>query len=218
MSLRQAPAIERRHPYLTVVTLHEGIVDLRKNIPATDVVLLAATAMLVARTDLHPALSDLLLKAAKEVHGPGALLERAGQFPSPFHVDIPLSAEAERFHRSGVPFLYRYLPFWAATLADRMKVLLIPLVTLLLPLFKLAPLLYQWHVRSKIYRWYADLRSVENGMGDEPENRLREKLAWIETEVTKVSVPLSYADDLYHLRLHIALVREKLGAGPGPGG
>jgi hypothetical protein len=219
MDLRRAPAYVRIHPYLSLLTLHEGTLDLAKDIPPRDVHMLAVTAMLAARADIHPALSDLLLQASREIHGEGGVLEDPGEFPSPQHLDLPLSQDARRFHTTGLPFLYRYLPFWAATLVDRMKVLLIPLLTLLIPLVRLVPPIYRWHTSSKIYRWYADLRAIEERAQFEPPGPLLAALEAIDEEVSHVDVPLSYAHDLYHLRIHIGHVRRRLTDGnQGPAG
>ncbi len=148
------------------------------------------------------------------MHGSGGLFERSGEFPAPSHLDFPLSEAARRYYEFGPPLLQRYLPFWAANLIDRLKIMLLPLVTLLFPLFKIVPPTYRWRVRSRIYRWYRQLQAVDGRIARagpaEDLQALAKELARIEDEVARVSVPLAYADALYHLRLHIAFVREKL--------
>lgn len=213
-SFRRAEAYARRHRFLSAVTLPEGVIDLDSNIPPRDTRLLAPTVNLVVRTDLHPALVDLLLQAADKVFRNGGIFERTGEFPAPTHLCFKLSPEAERFFKYGPPFLQRYLPFWAATLVDRLKVMLVPLLALLLPLFKFMPPIYRWRVRSRIYRWYRELEGIELGhlaetTRDELDARI-EKVARLDEEVARVSIPLSYHDELYNLRLHIDLVRKHL--------
>jgi TRAP-type uncharacterized transport system substrate-binding protein len=214
VSLVRAEAYARRYRFLSRVVLPEGVIDLARNIPDRDVALLAPTANLVAREDLHPALAVLLLQAAKSVHGAGGLFEAPGQFPAPHYLDFPLSAAARQYFEFGPPLLQRYLPFWAANLIDRLKVMLLPLVTLLFPLFKIVPPTYRWRVRSRIYRWYRQLQAVDERIGKagpaQDLQALANELTRIEDEVARLSVPLAYADALYHLRLHIAFVREKL--------
>jgi len=134
-SWRRAKAFARRFHQMTIVTLPEGFVDFADNIPPQDINLLAATTQLVASEGLHPALIDVLLLAAQEVHGGGGVFEDPGEFPAPKHLDFKLSRETQRFYKSGPTFLRRYLPFWLATFVDRMKILLLPLVALLLPFF-----------------------------------------------------------------------------------
>jgi TRAP transporter TAXI family solute receptor len=214
MSLARAEAYARRHRFLSAVTLPEGVVDFQRNIPGGDVTLLAPTANLVARDDLHPALVVLLLQAAKKVHGGGGLFERPGEFPAPSHLDFPLSEAAGRYFEFGPPLLQRYLPFWAANLIDRLKIMLLPLVTLMFPLLRIVPPTYRWRVRSRIYRWYRELQEIDEriraaGPADDL-GRLETGLTRIEDEVRRVSVPLAYADALYDLRQHIAFVRETL--------
>ncbi len=214
MSFERAEAYTRRHRYLSSVPLPQGVVDLEKNIPPVDTILIAPTANLVVRKDFHPALADLLLQAATEIHGSGDVFERGGEFPSAKYLEFPLSKEAERYYKHGPSFLQRYLPFWAATLVQRMVVMLIPLVALLFPLFKIVPPTYRWRVRSRIYRWYKDVKAVDMGFeGDWSPERLSvylTELDRIEDEVNKIPTPLAYADKLYDLRMHINLVRERL--------
>ncbi len=214
MSLERAEGYIRRHRFLSRQTLPQGVFDPATNLPPQDVTLLAPTANLVAREDLHPALVDLLLQAADQIHGRGTVFARPGEFPSPRYVTFPLSSEAKRFFEHGPPFLRRTLPFWAATLVDRLKVMLLPLIALAIPLLRSMPPLYQWRMRARVYHWYKELRIVERSVGDgvdaEQMNHFRSELDRIEAEVQDVSVPSSYAKDLYHLRMHIDYVREQL--------
>jgi len=215
MSFARADAYTRLHRYLSEVTLPQGVVDLSRNIPSRDVKLLAPTANLVVGPSFHPVLVDLLMHVAGQIHERGDLFEQTGEFPSPRFLAFPLSKEARRIYENGPPFLQRYLPFWAATQIDRLKVLLLPVVALLLPLARSFPPLYRWRVRSRIYRWYKELRDVDpdaegEGRFKTPEERLAE-LARIESEVGKVPAPPSYAVELYDLRRHIEFVRERVG-------
>ena len=148
------------------------------------------------------------------VHKFGGEFEREGEFPTPKYLDFKLSSEAERFYKSGPPFLQRYLPFWIAILVRRVTMLLLPLVAVVLPLFKLMPLIYRWRIRSKIYRWYSKLRAFDpERHKSETTDRLQEYLVGlnrIEEKVSHLSVPLSYSEELYHLRMHVDMLRSKL--------
>jgi TRAP transporter TAXI family solute receptor len=213
-SFRRAAAYERNHPYLSSVTLAEGILDFGRNTPTNDCVLLAPTANLVARSDLHPALVPLLLKAIHEVHESGTILQAPGTFPSPKHVEYPLAATAGRYFQSGPTMLYRYLPFRAAAWVDQVKLILLPLCTLLLPFLKVAPPIYRWRIRSKIYRWYRVLREIDQklkrtGAATDLAEEIA-KLKRLDEELADVSVPLSYMEEFYNLRLHAAYVLQRL--------
>jgi TRAP-type uncharacterized transport system substrate-binding protein len=211
MSFAHAEALVRRYPYLSKLTLPRGAIDLVRDIPPRDVSLIAPVATIVARESSHPALTDLVLEAAREVHGKPGLFQRSHEFPNPDQVDFPLSKEADRFYKSGTRFLQRYLPFWAATLVDRLVVLLVPLVALVLPLSRILPVLYGWRVRSRIYRWYGQLKFLEEAWRRDPSSHPREEwvneLETLESSVNRVRTPLSYANELYILREHIGLVR-----------
>jgi TRAP transporter TAXI family solute receptor len=207
----QQEAYHRRFRFLAPVTLPAGIVDLGRNIPARDVALLAPTAMLVVRKDFHPALVPLVLAAATRIHGKGDEVSDPGEFPSESYCDFPVSEDARRFYKSGQPVLQRLLPFWMASLVDRTKVMLIPLVMLMMPLLRTAPPLMRWRTRRKIYLWYSDLREIDHKLvaglsGPELEQELA-RLKDIERQVAHVDVPLSYMEEFYHLRMHIALLQ-----------
>ncbi len=204
------------HPYLSPVTLGEGVVDLAANLPGGDVPLLAAAASLAASPELHHALIPLLLDAMAEIHGSGGYFAPPGTFPSSHFVDLPIAPQAEQYLTRGPSFLYRVLPYRTAATLDRLKILLLPFITLLIPVFKAAPPIYRWRIRSKIYRWYEDLKSIDEDLHGEPTEAdlddHRATLEELEEEVTGVKVPLSYMDEYYRLREHIRLIQRKLEA------
>jgi len=214
MGIERAEAYALLYHFLYVLKLPEGVIDFEANIPARDLTLVAPTTQLLARSDLHPALVNLLLEAAEIVHESGGEFERESEFPTPKYLDFKLSPDAERFYKFGPPFLQRYLPFWIAILVSRITILLLPLVAVFFPLFKLMPLLYRWRMRSRIYRWYAKLRTFDpERHKEEGSERLQEYLVGlegIEEKVSNISVPLSFSDELYHLRMHIDLLRSEL--------
>ena len=191
-----------------------GAFDLGKNLPPAPIQMVAPTEELVARDSLHPALSDLLIEAAREVHGKANVMQHAGEFPAPLAHDFPISDDAARYYKSGKSFLYRILPFWLASLADRLLVVVVPLIVLLVPALRLVPALYAWRVKSRIYRWYGALIAIERGALNDtsPEERqlLIEKLDTIEESVNGLKMPLAYADQFYVLREHIGFVRQRL--------
>lgn len=214
MSISQADAYTRLFPYLEKLTLPAGAVDLARDIPAHDVTLVSPMATLLVRADTHPALIDLLMQAATEVHGGPGIFQRPGEFPNAAEVDFPLSPEAQRYYKSGTPLLQRYLPFWAATLIDRMVVMLLPLLALLLPVLRFAPQLYGWRVRSRIFRRYGELKFLEAEVERAPGSRSRqewlERLDAIEAGVNRMPTPLAFSDMFYTLRGHVGLVRETI--------
>ena len=214
MSFAQADAYQRRFPFLNKLTLPQGVVDLVRDLPPRDLALLAPTANLVIRQDLHPALQTLMLQAASEVHGQAGFFHRAGEFPAYKDNLLPLSEDAARYFKSGAPFLQRYLPFWLAVLIDRMVVLLVPFFALLIPLLKVAPSIYNWRVRAKIFRCYGELRFLEDDVRHHFESgrlaEYRQRLDALDEEASQLRVPLSFTDLVYTLREHVNLVRQLL--------
>jgi len=216
MSFDRAKAYQRRDPFLSGVTLFQGLVDLEHNIPDRDTVLIAPTATLVARADTHPAVIQLMLGAAVQVHRTGGRLEEPGAYPS-WNVDptIPLHYKSRRYLESGPSALYRFLPFWLASLFDRLKIMLLPLATLLIPLGKIAPPLVRWRIRYRIFRWYKVLKEVDAHLRLEHGTQEtlmaeRERLLIMEREIAEVKVPLSYMSEYYSLRLHVEFALNKL--------
>jgi len=216
MDFKQADAYSRRFRYLSKLELPMGSIDFAKNMPEQTMALIAPTVELVARPDLHPALSDLLVEAARETHGRATLLQRAGEFPAPLEHEYPISGDAARYYKSGKGFWYRYLPFWLASLVDRTMVVLVPIVVVLIPAIKLVPALYRWRIRTRIYKRYGELMALEREMLNEttPEQRteLGKRLDEIEKRVNGSKMPLPFADQFYVLREHINFVRRRLAA------
>ncbi len=206
----QADAYTRRFGFLSAVILPRGVVDLAGDLPAADVHMVAPTATLVAREGLHPALAQLFVQAAQQVHGEPGWFQRKGDFPNAHDGERPLAAEAQRFYLNGVPWLQRYLPFWMANLIDRMWLAMLSIVAVLIPLTRVVPPLVEMRIRSRVFRWYGRLREIENGAGSRPAPALLTELDDIESSIAKIQVPLSYTDELYALKSHIQLVRRRL--------
>jgi hypothetical protein len=210
----QADAYARRIAYLNKITLPKGSIDFGKGTPVNDVFLLAPAVELIARENLHPALSDLLLEAATEVHSGLGLFRSKGEFPAPIEQEIRISSDASRFYKSGKSFLYRYLPFWLASLVNLIVVVLIPMIILLLPGLRVIPAIYRWRFESRLFRRYRELMIIEQDLLTqmEPDKRkkLLEKLDNIEKAVNRMKMPTSLANQFYGLRGHIAFVHAKM--------
>jgi len=214
VSLRRAEAYTRRFPYLSRVVLPEGAIDLERNLPSHDVVMVAAQAALLARSDIHPAFAWPLIDALKSTHAAGGMFQRVAEFPVGVDPEYPMWKDAERMYASGTPFFQRYMPFWLASLIERLIIMIVPIATILLPLFKLGPMIYEWRVRSRLMYWYAHLKAVERRLADPIEGKDRaalvEEIEQIEEAVGTITVPLNYSDRFYELKAAIDLVRQRL--------
>jgi TRAP transporter TAXI family solute receptor len=225
VSLQQAGALARRLPYLQPVVLPQGVFDLKKNLPERDITLLATTANLVVRDDIHPALAYLLIEAAVQTNGKPGILHRPGDFPSAKATDFPLAEEAKRYFATGRPFLQRYLPYWLANFTERMLVILIPILAVLIPALRFIPDIWKWRMDNKLYKWYGELMRIERDMfkhGVHPAEVPRNiaTLNQMEREASDLDLPVEYTDKLYTLRQHIDFVRARMNNvkvdGPGP--
>lgn len=212
LGAKRAEAYARRMPHLQKLILPEGAADLARNIPPRDVVMLGVMANLVAVEDIHPVVVELMLEAARTVHrGPG-LFQHVGEFPAPRDLDLPLSPDADRFYKSSPSFLRRYLPFWVVVWINRFIVVGIPLLLVVVPFVRYIPAFYRWSTRRKVYRWYGELKMIEDAVrrreGD-PEAH-SERLEQLSERVNRLYVPRAYAGELFALLVHIRLVRDML--------
>jgi TRAP transporter TAXI family solute receptor len=219
VGLPQADAYAERFPFLTRLDLPEGIIDFDKNIPAATTPLVATIASFVVRDDIHPALANLLTQAMVTAHaapnldssGEVGVFEGNGVFPMQNDPVFTIADEARQVYRSGPPFLQRYMPFWLATLLNRMILMAIPIIGVLLPALRFAPMLYTWRMRRRLLRWYRELKRLENeGGGPEKIREKQARLEQIEDAVDHLRLPIGFANQLYDLRLHIDMVRRRL--------
>ena len=218
LSFAQAEGYVRHFPHLVKVSLPRGAIDIRGDQPPRDVQLLAATANLVVKADIHPAIVTLLLKHARDIHSPPGLLQAANSFPAPQDHALPIHPMARRFYDSGPPLLQRYLPFWLAVLIDRLFVMLLPLFAVVIPLSKVIPAIYNWRMRARVYRWYGELKFLEaeidragqDGHSLAAIDTFLGRLDRIEERAARRKLPLAFSNELYTLREHIGLVRRRL--------
>ena len=212
LDFAQNEAYSRRFAFLSAVTLPRGVVDLALDVPPGDVRLIAPTTALVARDGVHPALLQLFAQTALRLHSGAGWFNHAHEFPNAAHTEFPLADEAERTLRGGVPLLQRYLPFTLANLVERMWLALGLIIAVLLPLSRIVPPLYEFRIRSRVFRWYGRLREIEARIATctGTTAQLQHELDQLEATVGNISVPLSYTDEVYALRNHIDLVRKKL--------
>ncbi len=211
----QADGYTRRIGYLNKLVLPKGSLDFGKDIPAEDTALIGPTVELVARESLHPALSDVVLEAAREIHGSAGLFKKRGEFPSPQEHELRISADASRYYTSGKSYLYRTFPFGIASVITRVIAFVVPLALLLIPALKLAPAIYRWRIESRIHRWYRALLDLERdafnpAVGQGRREQLLRHLDDIEAKVSKIVVPAAFGDMFYGLRGHICFVRSTL--------
>ncbi|MDY0248927.1 MAG: TAXI family TRAP transporter solute-binding subunit [Pseudomonas sp.] len=214
VSFDQAAAYRARLPFITEIKVGQGLLNLATNQPQQDTTTISPVAMLMANESFHPALTALILAAAQEVMKSGTLIDKPNTWPKNLPNDFTPLTEAEYFHNKGLPLLQRYLPFRIASLADRYIILVIPLLVLLFPLFKIAGPVYRWRIRARIYRWYKYLRDIDRQLSNNTlpvhVDKEIERLTVMQDELAKVEVPLSYTHELYQLHLHVRYVLQRL--------
>jgi TRAP-type uncharacterized transport system substrate-binding protein len=207
----RADAYSALFPALTRLKIPAGVGSLAKNLPPEDVDILAFTALLAVRADLHPAIQSLLLGAAMEIHSRPDLFHAQGSFPSPRVYELPLSRHAARYYASGPPFLQRHLPFWLAVLIAQILVVAVPLLGIVYPALRLLPSMFAWAVNQRIFRFYGELRHLEgrvaNLQSDEERQAVERSLMELDRRVRSMRVPASHAPLVYALRTHINVAK-----------
>lgn len=216
VSFTQADAYVRRIHYLNRITLPQGSLDLGRNLPTQDVVLVGPAIELLARQEMHSALVDVLLAAAQKVHGRPGLLARRGEFPAAVEREYPISSDAKRFYKEGLSVFYESIGLHAGSLIKRALVVILPLILVTIPLLRILPIAYRWSVQLRIFKYYRPLlrleREAQAPLSQEQADEMLAKLDMIERDVNKVKVPASFAFQFYALREHVAFVRERLKA------
>lgn len=214
MSFEQADAYTRRFNFLNKLKFPEGSIDFGKNLPSHDIWLIGPTVELVARPGLNSAVSDLLLEAATDTHKRATIFQNAGEFPAPLVHEFTISPDALRYYKAGKKGLYNFLPFWIASIINRIAVAFLPVVLVLIPGLKLIPAAYRWRSQLRIYRWYRKLLVLEREVTAEPPQAKPEeylqRLNEIEEVVRHMRVPASFANLFYSLRQHIDFVRDRI--------
>ena len=211
----QADAYVRRFPYLHKIVMPEGAINFGHDLPPQDLAVVGPTVELVVRKGLNSAISDLLLKVARQVHGKATVLANLNEFPAPLGHELPVSSDALRFYKSGQSITYDLVEsFWLANLINRLLVAIVPFFLVLIPTIRFLPVLYRWSVQIRIYRCYRPLLRLERDavapVNSARAEELFERLNIIERDVNALRVPASFASQFYELRNHIAFVRQRL--------
>ncbi len=216
MSFDHAHAYGRLHPFLSATTLYQGVVDIKRNLPDADTQLVAAPATLVIRDSTHPAVIELLVRAAEEFNSGTTLLSDAGTFPSADRSELPINKDAKYFLKNPPSILRRTLPFWMASIVDRLIILVVPLLVVVIPLIRMMPPLMKWRTTSKLLRRYKRVRQIEEQLTPDASateiEAGRDELLAMEKSLGTLKIPVSFIEELYNLRMHVGHARSRLEA------
>ncbi len=212
MSFTQAEALTRIFPYLVRLVLPQGVIDFERIVPATDMILIAASNVVLVRKDIHPALINLLAQAIIEEHGKPGIFQQAGEFPKLPDPDYPMAESAVDFYKNGPSFLNKYLPYWIVPHVLRLLAVLLAGGAIIYPLFNLAPKLYRWFLQDRMRRLYRRLRIVEEAAQTE---LTAPQVVSLQTELEDIDLaarvlPQRHSDLFFILEHHITLTRTQL--------
>lgn len=214
LSIKRAKAYGRKYSYIEALNLYEGTIDLYKNLPDDNISLLSTSANLLAHEDVPHELIRILLKQITKVHSRKDLFAKDNQFPNLDNTKLVINKEAKQYLTHGDTWLESIFPYWVASNIDRLKILIIPLLTLMIPLFKGVFPLYQWSMRSKIYRWYETLNDLDKQIPLLSQEELKEKEAFLEELKIEIQnetrVPLSFMGEYYNLIMHVDLILSRI--------
>lgn len=216
MSFAQADALVQKFPSLSKIVLPRASTSVVDDLPRTDVTLLAATALLVSKDTLHPALVYLLLDAAHAVHGGEDYFTPLGTFPNLKTEEFPISDESVRYFKSGQPFLYRSLPFWLASVIERRLLILVPFAALLIGLLQALPRLLEARMKKRLVIWYREIKALEDEVWSNSEPTRSQIAQWseeienIDANASRIRIPYRYFQDVYALKQAIGVVRDRI--------
>jgi TRAP transporter TAXI family solute receptor len=216
MSFAQADALVQKFPSLSKIVFPRASTSIVNDLPHADVTLLAATALLVSKETLHPALVYLLLEAAKTVHGGEDYFTPIGTFPNLNTDEFPVSDESTRYFKSGRPFLQRYLPFWLASFIERRLLILVPFMAVLLGLLQALPRMAAARIKNRLVVWYREIKALEDEIWrnrqPSPEQiaQWRDEIDNIDAHASQIRMPQRYLEDVYVLKQAIAVVRDRI--------
>jgi TRAP-type uncharacterized transport system substrate-binding protein len=215
MNFEQAEAYVHLFPFLSKVTVPRGVVSIAYDLPRQDIQVLAATATLVGKNDISPALVTLLLSSTYDILKTYSYIQKPGEFPSGTGLDFPLHVDAEIYLKDGPSLLHRYLPFWTAVWIGRFAKIVIPLLVILVPLFTYIPAAKSLLLRLKLSRVYEELKAVERNASnpDLKEKNLKD-LENIERRISNFKISMLDAKELYDLKGHVGEVRSRLNLYP----
>ena len=232
---RESEAYVNRFPALTKVVLRTGSIDFNPLVPSADITLLTTSVGIAVRrawsprsSACSPTRSSRIRSRAFDKNGDPVLFYKPGEFPSPNDPELQVAEDARYVYKSGeLPFTLRVLapvtrragvPFsytsYASNHAAKL-VLLIPVLAVLLPLTKGIPAFYTWMVRRRLLYWYSQLKALERnldagGARFDPE-MLQAEFDRIDPHVRAIRLPSYFSHELYDLRGHIELMRQRLG-------
>ncbi|MGF6754837.1 TRAP transporter TAXI family solute receptor [Paraburkholderia sp. GAS42] len=216
MSFAQADALVQKFPSLSKVIFPRGSTSIVNDLPHADVTLVAATALLVSKDTLHPALAYLLLDAARTVHGGEDYFTPLGTFPNLNTEEFPISDESTRYFKSGRPFLQRYLPFWLASFVERRLLILVPFAALLLGLLQALPRMAEARMKKRLVVWYREIKSLEDEIWRNTQPTRDQIAQWhdeienIDAHASQIRIPYRYFQDVYVLKQAIGVVRHRI--------
>jgi TRAP transporter TAXI family solute receptor len=216
MSFSQAPATLKKFPSLSIVTFPRGAISLAQDLPPHDITMLSATAMLVAKDTLHPAIMQLLLNKAHDIHSPPGFFWDADTFPNQKVADFPVPDEAKRYLKDNKSFLQRYMPFWLANFIERMLVIVVPMVAMLVPVAQIMPGVYQFILKADLVRWYGEIKMLEDEIWHVKTPSAEQIASWyreieeISAKVHELNLPQAHVAEVYRLKQSITVVRERI--------
>jgi TRAP-type uncharacterized transport system substrate-binding protein len=211
MNFVQADAYTRVLPFLTKVDVARGLMSIENDFPGLNRQMIAATATLVSRETISPAIVSLLLENAQDVLKSYSRLQKPGEFPSINGLDFPLQMDSEIYLKDGPSFLHRHLPFWTAVWVGRFARVVIPILAILIPLIAYIPALRDLSLRIRLSRIYAELKVLESTAADPgARDTSRQALADIQMRVNAMKVSSLESKELYDLKGHVNMVRQRL--------
>ncbi len=210
-----AKALAKKLPYLEVVEIPKGSLDLKTLRPPRDISMLSSTVSLLVEKDMHPAIQYLFLLGAEKVSNEvDQFFAKPELFPAYLDHNIPLSPVAHRFYENGAPPLKDTLPLWLSSYLDRIWILLIAALAVIYPIFKLFPSYRHTRAAMLISDAYEEILEIEK-QADTCESlevlqKMLDRLEEMNVDSRQISISSDDINRLYSMKSALNMVHSQL--------
>lgn len=208
MSFNEAYGYLQSMPSLAVLKIPHSILDIPTNTPEKEIQVISPVAELVINEHFHPAIITLLMREINDVINDPTIVAVENTFPNTNNLSFRVNEDALDYVKNGLSLVDQYLPFWVAVWFDRLIRVVLPLLAILLPIYNFLPGVIEYFEKQKKARVYIELRHLENELSQNVDRDLIiTRLNVIENKVIQSKFE---AEEIFDMRSHIDLVREKL--------
>jgi TRAP-type uncharacterized transport system substrate-binding protein len=209
-----ADAYEKQFPFLNKLVIPKGSLNIEKIVPSRDINLIAPTVMLLVEREMHPVMQWSFILAIKEYgQTRNNFFSKPGFFPRYTDESFELSPIAKRYYDSGIPFLFKYLPLWVASLIDEIWFYVVSLFAVIFPFRKSLSNLREMPSDDFVGNCFQELHELEyafrKSSNAQELEKIVEELIILENEISSTWIENSKLGSSYTLRNSVARIKNE---------